>query len=122
MGGPPAPPLLVGTRSMGTRRQEDPRTPFAGGSDGLRPTRLREEPMAVEYRNMRPEDEDVVFDLRMQMWGWQTREQVRRSAYLDPLYLRHTFIALDGDGRLLSSLRYWLRDIRDASGTPRPVG
>jgi GNAT superfamily N-acetyltransferase len=78
--------------------------------------------MEVEYRNMRPEDEDVVFDLRKLMWGWPSREHVRQSAYLDPLYLRHTFVALDGDGRLLSSLRYWLRDIRDANGTPRPVG
>src|SRR5437867_2066479 len=78
--------------------------------------------MAVEYRNMRPEDEDMVFDLRKQMWGWPSREHVRQSAYLDPLYLRHTFVAVAGDGMLLSSLRYWLRDIRDAGGTPRLVG
>ena len=50
--------------------------------------------MRVEYRNMLPEDEDAVFDLRLQMWGGPSREYARQGAYLDPLYSQHTFLAM----------------------------
>jgi predicted N-acetyltransferase YhbS len=76
----------------------------------------------VEYRKMRLEDEEAVFGLRMQTWGAPSVEYVRQGAYLDPQYLEHTFVAIDSDGQLLSTIRYWLREIRDGSGTPQRVG
>lgn len=78
--------------------------------------------MAVEYRKMRAEDEHAVFDLRMRTWDAPSIEYVRAGALLDPRYLEHTFVALDSDGTLLSTVRYWLWHIRDAKGTPRLVG
>ena len=78
--------------------------------------------MEVEYRKMRLEDEDAVFQLRMQTWGAPSIEYVRAGARLDPLYLEHTFVAVEAAGNLLSTVRYWLRDIRDANGTPQRVG
>jgi GNAT superfamily N-acetyltransferase len=78
--------------------------------------------MAVEYREMRAEDEHAVFDLRMRTWDAPSIEYVRAGALLDPRYLEHTFVAFDFDGTLLSTVRYWLRHIRDAKGTPRLVG
>src|SRR6266545_3450704 len=77
--------------------------------------------MPVTYRKMRLEDEDSVFDLRMRMWGAPTREYVRAGARLDPNYLDRTFVAVEEDGTLLSTVRYWLRDLRDANGVPRQV-
>jgi GNAT superfamily N-acetyltransferase len=71
---------------------------------------------------MRLTDEDAVFDLRMRTWGAPSIEYVRQGARLDPLYLDHTFVALASDGTLLSTVRYWLRQVRDASGTPQQVG
>jgi GNAT superfamily N-acetyltransferase len=78
--------------------------------------------MSVEYRKMRLEDEDAVFGLRMSMWGAPSIEYVRQGAHLDPQYLDHTFVAVSADGGLLSTIRYWLREIRDTSGTPQRVG
>ena len=78
--------------------------------------------MAVEYRKMRIEDEDAVFGLRLRTWNAPSIDYVRAGAYLDPRYLDHTFVAIDTDGTLLSTVRYWLRHIRDAAGTPRLVG
>ena len=78
--------------------------------------------MPVTYRRMLPEDEEAVFQLRMRTWGHPSIEHIRQSAYSDPLYLQHTYAALAPDGALLSTVRYWLRHIRDASGTPRLVG
>src|SRR5688572_13863128 len=78
--------------------------------------------MAVEYRQMRPADEDAVFDLRMRMWNAPSRDYVRQGALLDPRYLDHTFVAVAEDGSLLSTVRYWLRHLRDAEGAPRLVG
>lgn len=77
--------------------------------------------MAVEYRNMLPEDEDAVFDLRIRMWGGPSREYARQGAYLDPLFSRHTFVAVDEHQTLLSCLRYYPRDIRDSQGMPQKV-
>jgi predicted N-acetyltransferase YhbS len=78
--------------------------------------------MPVLYRNMLPEDEDAVFDLRMKTWGGASREWVRQGAYLDPQYSKHTFVAVDEGGPLLATVRYWPRHLRDASGRPLPVG
>jgi GNAT superfamily N-acetyltransferase len=78
--------------------------------------------MLATYRNMLPEDEEAVFTLRMRTWGHPSIEHVRRSAYSDPRYLQHTFMALAPDGTLLATVRYWLRRIRDASGASRLVG
>lgn len=68
------------------------------------------------------EDEDAVFGLRMSTWGAPDIDYVRRNAYTDPLYLQHTFVALDPDNTLLSTVSYRIQRIRDASGTPRKVG
>lgn len=78
--------------------------------------------MPVAYRKMQIEDEDAVFGLRMRTWGAPDIEYVRQGARSDPDYLRHTFVAIDAGGNLLSTVRYWVRTIRDASGTPQPVG
>jgi len=71
---------------------------------------------------MRLTDEDAVFDLRMRTWGAPNIEYVRQGARLDPLYLDHTFVALASDGTLLSTVRYWLRQLRGVKGTPKQVG
>jgi GNAT superfamily N-acetyltransferase len=71
---------------------------------------------------MRREDEDAVFGLRMAMWGAPNIEYVREGARLDPRYLDRTFAAVGPDGTALSTVRYWLREVRDASGTPQQVG
>ncbi|HKP51058.1 MAG TPA: GNAT family N-acetyltransferase [Chloroflexia bacterium] len=78
--------------------------------------------MEVEYRKMRLADEDAVFDLRMRTWGAPSIEYVRQGARLDPLYLDHTLVAFAADGTLLSTVRYWLRQVRDATGVPQQVG
>jgi GNAT superfamily N-acetyltransferase len=78
--------------------------------------------MDVEYRNMRREDEEAVFRLRMQTWGAPSIEYARQGAYLDPQYLDHTFVAMDREDNLLATVRYVPRNIRDARGIPRPVG
>jgi GNAT superfamily N-acetyltransferase len=78
--------------------------------------------MATIYRNMLPHDEDAVFDLRISTWGGLSRDWARQGAYLDPDYSRHTFVAVDEDGTLLSSVRYWPRYLRDERGRPVRVG
>src|SRR3954470_22640039 len=78
--------------------------------------------MSVDYRKMRLEDEDAVFALRMRMWRAPSIEYVREGARLDPRYLDHTFVAMDEAGTLLSTVRFWVRQIRNASGVPECVG
>src|SRR4051794_8291862 len=78
--------------------------------------------MTVDYRNMHLEDEDAVFALRMRMWNAPSIEHVRQGARLDPRYLDHSFVAVDEAGTLLSSVRFWLRQIRNASSVPEQVG
>lgn len=78
--------------------------------------------MPTEYRKMRLDDEDQVFAIRMNTWRAPSIEHVRQVARLDPHYLDHTFVAIAGDGTVVSTARYWLRQIRDAEGTPQKVG
>ena len=78
--------------------------------------------MAVEYRNMRIEDEDEVYGLWQRTWGARNIEQVRSRSRLDPRFLDHIFIAIDEGGKVLSTARYAVRHIRDANALPRPAG
>src|SRR5689334_9589659 len=78
--------------------------------------------MQVTYRRMRPEDETAVFTLRMTTWGAPSLEYVREGAYLDPKHHDRTFVAFAEDGTLLSTTRYVLREVLDASGQPQKVG
>ena len=74
------------------------------------------------YRQMRPEDEDAVFDLWLSTWGEADRAVEQRVLHTDPDYLSRTHIAVGEDGQVLSTAHYWVREMCDAAGTPRRVG
>jgi GNAT superfamily N-acetyltransferase len=76
----------------------------------------------VTYRQMRPEDEDRVFDLWLSTWADSDEALERRALHSDPGYLARTYIAVGPDEQVLSTAHYWVREICDASGTPRRVG
>lgn len=76
----------------------------------------------VTYRQMRAEDEDAVFDLWLSTWADSDPTVERRTLHSDPDYLSRTYIAVGPDGQVLSTAHYWVREMCDASGTPRRVG
>ena len=76
----------------------------------------------VTYRQMRPEDEDRVFDLWLSTWADSDEALERCTLHSDPGYLSRTYIAVGPDEQVLSTAHYWVREICDASGTPRRVG
>ncbi len=80
--------------------------------------------MAVEYRTLRPDEEDAALDLWTEVLA-ESREE-RRSIFYDfaddPRRFARTFVAVAPDGTLLAVASYWLRHVRDANGLPRRVG
>jgi GNAT superfamily N-acetyltransferase len=76
----------------------------------------------VTYRQMRPEEEDRVFALWLATWAESDPTLERLTFHSDPDYLSRTYIAVGPGGQALSTAHYWVREICDASGTPRRVG
>jgi GNAT superfamily N-acetyltransferase len=78
--------------------------------------------MSIEYRAMYPEEEDAALDLWAEVLGDDRAALKRTFVYNDRHRFEHHFVAATPDGRLLSTVGYWLRDVRDASGASRRVG
>ena len=57
--------------------------------------------MPVEYRNMRPADEDAILDLWLETWKGAERERARAGIRADPNLEQHTFIAVGDAGAFL---------------------
>jgi ribosomal protein S18 acetylase RimI-like enzyme len=77
--------------------------------------------MPVTYRAMRADEALAVVDL------WATtlnhdRAMIDRRWRDDPLYLEHTVGAVAHTGEILAAISYFLRTVRDASGTPQRIG
>jgi GNAT superfamily N-acetyltransferase len=78
--------------------------------------------MSIEYRAMYPEEEDAALDLWAEVLSDDRAALKRLFVYNDRHRFEHHFVAAAPDGRLLSTVGYWLRDVRDASGVARRVG
>ncbi len=78
--------------------------------------------MSVEYRRMRPEDEDRVVALWAHTFGSNDPERSRRYIRIsDPDYLNHTLLAVSPESTVLATLRYYVYSLRNADGTPQLV-
>ena len=76
----------------------------------------------IQYRRMRPEDEDQAVTLWAFTFGSNDPEVSRRYIRPDPDYLDHTLLAVTEDGTIAATLHYWLYNMRDAKGEPQLVG
>jgi GNAT superfamily N-acetyltransferase len=78
--------------------------------------------LSIEYRAMYPEEEDIALDLWAEVLGDDRAALKRTFVYNDRDRFEHHYVAATPDGTLLSTVGYWLRDMRDASGAARRVG
>ncbi len=77
--------------------------------------------MAIDYRLMYAGEEAAVLALWSNEFGVPyAYEQARFRS--DPYARDHTYVAVDKDGTVLSTLHYLVSSRRDVDGTPRRVG
>jgi GNAT superfamily N-acetyltransferase len=77
--------------------------------------------MAIDYRLMRAGEEAAVLALWSEVFDVPyVYEQARFTS--DPSARDHTYVAVDDDSALLSTLHYLVSVRRDVAGTPRRVG
>lgn len=80
--------------------------------------------MTVEYRSMRPTEEEAA----VQLWttALETSPYEAGQTFRDfcdnPLRFDQCRVAVADDGTLLATVCYWLRTVRGIDGQPEPVG
>jgi GNAT superfamily N-acetyltransferase len=79
--------------------------------------------MSIHYRLLHPDEEDqaVAFWMRVLESDEHEARQTFRDFHDAPQRFKQTHVAVTADGRLLSTVCYWLRDVRDSAGTTVPI-
>lgn len=80
--------------------------------------------MSIQYRLLRPAEEDlaVAFWMRTLETGEEEARQTFRDFHDAPQRCEQAHVAVAGDGQVLATACYWLRDVRDTAGAPVRVG
>jgi ribosomal protein S18 acetylase RimI-like enzyme len=80
--------------------------------------------MSIQYRLLRPAEEDlaVAFWMRTLETGEEEARQTFRDFHDAPQRFDQAHVAVAGDGQILATVCYWLRDVRDTVGAPVRVG
>ena len=80
--------------------------------------------MTVEYRHLRPDEEDALLDMVAAAMGDDRaeRQRVLRDFADDPQRFARTHVAVTRGGTVLSAASYWVRYVRGADGSPLRVG
>jgi ribosomal protein S18 acetylase RimI-like enzyme len=78
--------------------------------------------MDVVDRLMRPDDLEAALDLWGDAFGLSHALLLEEFTLRDPRRFAHTRVAVAGDGRLVATASYSVREVRDAAGRPERVG
>jgi hypothetical protein len=77
--------------------------------------------MSTVYRLLRPEDEAAALALWSAAYD-DNPATMRAAFHSDPQRFERAFVAQAPDGTLLAAIAYWIRNLRDTTGTPRRTG
>ena len=77
--------------------------------------------MTIEYRLMKSEEMEQVFDLWVEVYPETKRGNWKREFLSIPGSQEHTYVAVD-NGRVLSTALLWVREMNDSAGIAQRIG